>query len=186
VKYDLNQLGPTGFEGPHRRPSGSGKLPDFLQLRQCQSAQGRATAGDVTLHTAAARRTGDLLLSAHHTHASGARRAIPLTLRERRPAEQKICGLNVWTCIQPGIPRALQSGVVSASLETAGSALHPDAEAPPMSQCPAGLLGQVSCPSNKGFTAPPCVIALPARSRPSSIAPVRRSRMGSRDRLRRE
>jgi hypothetical protein len=46
-----------------------------------------------------------------------------------------------------------------------------------MSQCPAGLLGQVSCPSNKGFTAPVCVIALPARSRPSSIAPVRRSRL---------
>ena len=23
VKYDLNQLGPTGFDGPHRRPSGS-------------------------------------------------------------------------------------------------------------------------------------------------------------------
>jgi hypothetical protein len=73
---------PPAFEGTTSAAIGIGKLSDFLQLRQCQSAQGRATAGDVTLHTAAARRTGELLLSAHHTYASGARRAIPLTLRE--------------------------------------------------------------------------------------------------------
>jgi hypothetical protein len=147
VKYDLNQLGPTGFEGPHRPPSGSVSSLTSCSCGNVNQPKGEPPPETSHCTTAAARRTGDLLLSAHHTHASGARRAIPLTLRERRPAEPKICGLNVWTRIQPGIPRTLQFGVVGVSLETAGSALHPDAEAPPMSQCPAGLLRQVSCPS---------------------------------------
>jgi hypothetical protein len=186
VKYDLNQLGPTGFEGPHRRPSGS-----VSSLTSCSCGNVNQPKGEPPPGTSHCTQQplGELV--------SSSCRLITLTLagpacdsansEGGRSAEQRSCGLNVWTRIQPGIPRALESGVVGASpCETAGSALHPDGEAPPMSQCPAGLLGQVSCPSNKGFTAPVCVIALPARSRPSSIAPVRRSRMGSRDRLRRE
>jgi hypothetical protein len=107
---------------------GIGKLPDFLQLGNVNQPKGEPPpeTDGVTWHTAAARRTGDLLLSAHHTQASGARRAILLTLRERRPAEKKLrlerldphtagSDLTIWSRMRP--------------LETVGSALHPDAEA---------------------------------------------------------
>lgn len=54
-----------------------------------------------------------------------------------------------------------------------------------MSQCPAGLLANsAGFPiALTRFSAPLCVIAFPAPSRPSSIAPVRRSVMGSRFQL---
>ena len=110
----FNQLGPTGFEGPHRRPSGS-----VSSLTSCSCGNVNQPKGEPPPGTSHCTQQplGELV--------SSSCRLITLTLagpacdsansEGGRSAEQRSCGSNVWTRIQPGIPRALESGVVGAS-----------------------------------------------------------------------